>query len=611
MYGDLPVRRLVWLLLLFLFPSMVDAATRYVRPLGGSYGTEDGTSYANAFDGFVDITGINASDTLYVCGLHRETLTVTTSTLTVRLDCPSDTGSIHGSVLDDGTGWSGPDVNGNWSKTYATQPRVVARDPSFSPYGTTATILVKGTAQAGLATGAFFWASNVLYIHENPVGHSYEVGQRDRNITFPNSAVTDLTVIGGSSTCSVDRTVACGQINFSNWFGIADGDDAWINDRNNLMIQNLYFFGNREQSVHQDNSSTAQFDSITVTGGAFLETGGEAIYINNLRSAGVVTVARNQIGSYLWNNSGWDGNHGAYTGDGIDVNPADTLGNFRAVITDNTILNMNGDAIVFTGTDAIIARNVIRDASDLAGTNTAAVLLQPGTTGTYGIIFSSNDIRQVSKNGHGINACGAAAANTPTYYIGNFILLNDTATWNAVHQTCNKTGNHKYLNNTIVGGRSGLFTDKTFTLAGGYFINNLVVGQQFPINMANTTIGTWTATNNNFQPLSTQANPFAFNGSSYATVAAIDTGEASWLSNLSLSPGFVSDTDYRLSSSSPIRRGGVTVAGCVDVRGRACFHPPDIGAYQMTGGDMAAIRTVALTRSTVLSRSGAAARISR
>ena len=48
------------------------AADWYVRPSGGSYGDEDGTSYTNAWDGFSNITwgsgGVVAGDTLWVCG---------------------------------------------------------------------------------------------------------------------------------------------------------------------------------------------------------------------------------------------------------------------------------------------------------------------------------------------------------------------------------------------------------------------------------------------------------------------------------------------------------------------------------------------------------------
>jgi hypothetical protein len=52
--------------------------TYYVRPAGGSYGLEDGSSFENAWDGFADIdwTVFRLFDTLVVVGTHNEQLTV-------------------------------------------------------------------------------------------------------------------------------------------------------------------------------------------------------------------------------------------------------------------------------------------------------------------------------------------------------------------------------------------------------------------------------------------------------------------------------------------------------------------------------------------------------
>lgn len=48
--------------------------TWYVRPKGGYYGNEDGTSYDNAWDGLHSVVwgenGVEPGDTLYICGLH-------------------------------------------------------------------------------------------------------------------------------------------------------------------------------------------------------------------------------------------------------------------------------------------------------------------------------------------------------------------------------------------------------------------------------------------------------------------------------------------------------------------------------------------------------------
>ena len=69
------MRKIIFLLLgLFLLIPGVLARDWYVRPAGGSYGSENGTSYANAWDGLLNVRwgtgGVQPGDTLWVCGLH-------------------------------------------------------------------------------------------------------------------------------------------------------------------------------------------------------------------------------------------------------------------------------------------------------------------------------------------------------------------------------------------------------------------------------------------------------------------------------------------------------------------------------------------------------------
>lgn len=62
--------------------------------------------------------------------------------------------------------------------------------------------------------------------------------------------------------------------------------------------------------------------------------------------------------------------------------------------------------------------------------------------------------------------------------------------------------------------------------------------------------------------------------------------------DVQLNPMFVSPTDFRLDPSSGLRRSGIWATnGCKDARGRPCFMPPDIGAYQASSGDPAGLRT--------------------
>ncbi|MEW6265923.1 MAG: right-handed parallel beta-helix repeat-containing protein [Thermodesulfobacteriota bacterium] len=62
------------LALLIIYPAASWARDWYVRPAGGQYGTQDGTSYDNAWNGLHAIKwlegGVQPGDTLWVCGLH-------------------------------------------------------------------------------------------------------------------------------------------------------------------------------------------------------------------------------------------------------------------------------------------------------------------------------------------------------------------------------------------------------------------------------------------------------------------------------------------------------------------------------------------------------------
>jgi hypothetical protein len=88
----------------------------FVRPQGGYYGSEDGSSYDNAWDGLLEVVwgeeGVQPGDTLWVCGLHVHDITDIYSysnrtiklssgiddgkRITIRGDYPEDNGVIWG-----------------------------------------------------------------------------------------------------------------------------------------------------------------------------------------------------------------------------------------------------------------------------------------------------------------------------------------------------------------------------------------------------------------------------------------------------------------------------------------------------------------------------------
>lgn len=86
--------------------------------------------------------------------------------------------------------------------------------------------------------------------------------------------------------------------------------------------------------------------------------------------------------------------------------------------------------------------------------------------------------------------------------------------------------------------------------------------------------------------------------------AADDTALANGTGAITVNPLIMAPSDPRPIGISPLRRSGIVVSGaCMDYRGRPCWSPPDIGAYQMSGGDPSASRTSAITRTRPSSRS--------
>jgi hypothetical protein len=69
-------------------------------------------------------------------------------------------------------------------------------------------------------------------------------------------------------------------------------------------------------------------------------------------------------------------------------------------------------------------------------------------------------------------------------------------------------------------------------------------------------------------------------------------GRAQVGNDLFANPYFPYPDDYQLGESSVLRRAGMwSTNGCFDFRGRPCFVPPDIGAFQTSSGDLYGTRS--------------------
>lgn len=146
----------------------------------------------------------------------------------------------------------------------------------------------------------------------------------------------------------------------------------------------------------------------------------------------------------------------------------------------------------------------------------------------------------------------------------------------------------KVINNTIIGGTVciELETNQAGLIAANNIIQGCVTGitkdaGSSPVDLSNL-----------FYKIS--GNNLVVNG----TPTTPGTG-----SLLNTDPLFVSSNDYRTQANSPVRRAGVRGYPCFDVRGRPCWNPPDIGAYQASSGDPA-LRIVGEIASDDFNRAG-------
>jgi PKD repeat protein len=118
----------------YIAVSFLHSADWYVRPKGGDYGVENGTSYANAWDGLKNVKwgsgGVQPGDTLWVCGYHLWSWNPggnpydgdidvisgpsNAARVIIRGDYPGDPGIVWGAHVINYASW-GYEGNNTWS----------------------------------------------------------------------------------------------------------------------------------------------------------------------------------------------------------------------------------------------------------------------------------------------------------------------------------------------------------------------------------------------------------------------------------------------------------------------------------------------------------------
>jgi hypothetical protein len=302
----------------------------------GVYGTQDGSSYANAFNGLAGIKwgegGVEAGDTLYVCGVHlynsyynywapptsariKESGFSDEYPITITTNCPEEPGQIWGAgkVMGTTVTWTGPDANGVYSTSDISNAAVefdgsnyIWLDKEFS------------TTWAG-HPGASYTTGGVTYVKtsdlSNPTGKIYsdftydflfDMG-RSSFIKFKNYRSYHSIVIKDSKGSSISNLDVSKNITFENCeiayydgglISLSEGMDNWIvrncdlHDMENGIythtpghVYNLLVENNRIYNTGPPNYGTSDCHAIGVQNGAnhifqnntIWNTGGTAI----------------------------------------------------------------------------------------------------------------------------------------------------------------------------------------------------------------------------------------------------------------------------------------------------------------------------------------------
>jgi len=541
---------LVTLMMLLLLPAMGWAADWYVRPAGGDYGNEDGTSYENAFDGFSNVSGLSSGDTLWVCGTHRETLTINWSNAIVRLDYPSDPGVICGSDRIDGddSGWSGPDANGEYSISLSTECNVVIKD---------GIVMLKGTV-GSLSPNEWDWDSNTLYIGSDPSGHTFEVGQRNFLIQFPDSAVSNFTIIGDGEHK---------QLCYANRNAISASWDGNTQSYGDLTVENIWFDANASQCIHSDGSYT--FDTVIVRNCKITQNGGEGIYLkNNINTKAI--IENNIIGSGTYDNFGWNGGGTAYDGDGIDLGHG-----YEITIRNNIIQNINGTGILAQSGDALIEDNTIIEPG-IDRTTKCGIYIDPQES-TDEVIVRRNRILMNSSNADGIQARAVSGNEIRKEISYNLVVLPMSSAKACVTNPVYNTRYFKILNNTLIGGTHGVYMDGENPISCE-IKNNIIKNSTHNLYFTQSGLSGIQVTHNAFYPVGS-SNDFYVAGTTYTTLSAFESAISTALNNMDDDPRLLST--YHLSHNSPCINAGTTISGfyetALDLDKQPIIGTPDIG----------------------------------
>lgn len=571
------MRCLCIILLIVIHTYLVWGATWYVRPgvhstwnatspahpipTAGVYGSQNGTDWANAWNGLESIVwgsgGVTNGDTLYICGGHIYTLSnynytslqadipidPSGSGCTIRMDYAPDPGLIFGGAFDrvKSYPWEGPDANGVYRSTN--------------------------------------WWNDPYSIYWQVTG---------TNIVRLNTTNTD-TWVGGLGTWS--------RVGNSNFIKTSTGDAPTTNIALNAHGWKLTL---------PDGLSNVVFESCTFIGGGIYKQ--DVTYplgnvpVNYLAnhitfrrcnltstdaSRAATSIIAPQPGNDYWTFDGCEIAYGPaaiYSGVGNQSSTNQTRGVIGMVVTNCYLHDLDtanypaidGHAIgAQDNSDCVFVGNRIERSG------TAIALFSYGYVMTNNII-ASNYIKDVhwyngsgKTGGEGIWISAQTNVAAGNRIIGNIILntgLPGTGAWESWMGSgisCSLPNKIVIVNNTSMNTDKGIYITVNLMPVNAEIFNNIIVNPtNVIIRATGLGEGTVSCDYNLYLTNSYLANPFTF-----------DAGVSHDEHSIAADPLFIvsnpsSSKDFRLNPSSPAINSGTNVGLPY------CQSAPDMGAFE-------------------------------
>lgn len=597
-------RSLVILVLLAVLPSWADAATWYVRPATDgngtdlNYGDEDGTSSANAFDGFADITGLTAGDTVCLPGSDEpfferlNTGTVGTASAYVTYKgCGEDHALIWSAQGLSGTrsfnssraavtgaayAWSADLGQGVYRKRIDVRPRQLWEDTTWlQPVNINALSeeAVLGTLSAG-QWGVRDNGDSTYLIY-------YRATWSGKTPSTTTIRCEDIPTSDGSTVGIVLVDLDYQTFQDIDVWGVSASTSSrslYIVNASHIILDDVGFYRNKEgPSIIP--SSVAITDIIwrNVNVQDSCET---SVFISPVTGLTDMLVEDSEFsGAQATCYNGTDFTAG--DGDGFAIGQGG--GTVSNVVLKRVVTNNNANAGIFIGTSFSMTVTNFEVYGWTADGNVRNCWSEGATAQTAGrLIFSGFLCTGTTEpNTYTTFFFGATPPAVRTVVVSNGTIANNSS-FARISFYPHADSNYIFRNLAFVdnpGNPSsdyGDFWTRAAALIGDEVFDNISF-----YSLPNQ--------NRRFARLGVAQTAYVYNsGSDFTSFATAVSG-----TNLTINTDPLVTSTYRLLPSSPLKRTGTQHAYCADARGRVCPpSAPNSGAYQSTSGDPAAPRAV-------------------